>query len=89
MSTFQLTLNGTNRSARLSETEDTGAKSNLWGLECFRKAGFKQRDLKQVIVKIRTANNYLINIIGVFWSNLQWTITKQQKYEQYLHRVRK
>lgn len=45
---------------------DTGAQSNLWGLQDFIKAGFSQSELKPVQLDVRAANRNPIKIIGAF-----------------------
>ena len=45
---------------------DTGAQSNLWGLQDFIAAGFKLSDLESVRMDVRAANKNPINIVGGF-----------------------
>ena len=45
---------------------DTGAQSNLWGLQDFLNAGFSPSDLKPVQLDVRAANKNPIQIIGAF-----------------------
>ena len=45
---------------------DSGAQTNLWGLDGFKEAGFELSDLKPVVVKIRAANKNPIKILGAF-----------------------
>ena len=63
---FNLSMKGVDRSVCISGVADTGAQSNLWGLEGFEKAGFRQSDLLKVNVTIRAANKHPVNILGAF-----------------------
>ncbi len=45
---------------------DTGAQSNLWGLQDFQEAGHSLDDLRPVSLNIRAANRNPINVIGAF-----------------------
>ena len=67
--TFDLSMRGVNRLVTISGIADTGAQSNLWGWEDFRKAGFRREDLQKVNVKIRAANKNRVNILGAFVAN--------------------
>ena len=52
---------------------DTGAQSNLWGLEDFKKAGFLPDYLSPVSVSIHAANKNPINVIGAFTGKFEGT----------------
>ena len=45
---------------------DTGAQTNVWGLEDFQMAGFSVGDLRPSSMKIRAANSNPMNIVGQF-----------------------
>ncbi len=45
---------------------DTGAQSNVWGLEDFKAAGFLVKNLKPSNAKIRAANASQMSIVGQF-----------------------
>ena len=61
---FYITLEGMDYSIPIEGIADTGAQSNLWGWDDFRKAGFKRQDLQTVRITIRAANKHPINILG-------------------------
>ncbi|MEL6802396.1 MAG: reverse transcriptase domain-containing protein, partial [Bacteroidota bacterium] len=45
---------------------DTGAQSNLWGLQDFQNHGFKREHLRSVDLKLSAANKNPLNVIGGF-----------------------
>ena len=50
---------------------DSGAMSNLWGLQQYLQSGYKKSDLKVVNMNIRAANKNRINIVGAFEAMLE------------------
>ena len=52
--------------ASVEAIADTGAQTNVWGLEEFLKAGFAVGDLRPSSMKIRAANASQMNIVGQF-----------------------
>ena len=63
----------TNRSVPVNCIVDSGAQSNLWGLEEFERCGFSVQDLKPVQLKISAANNHPLLIAGAFKAELKGT----------------
>ena len=52
--------------AAVKAIADTGAQSNVWGLDDFLKAGFLVKDLQPSTLKIRAANAVQMNLVGQF-----------------------
>ena len=52
--------------ASIEAIADTGAQTNVWGLEDFQMAGFSVGDLRPSSLKIRAANASQMNIVGQF-----------------------
>ena len=52
---------------------DTGAQTNLWFVDEFLKAGFKQSSLQRPLVKVCAVNQEAMNIIGSFNATIQGT----------------
>ena len=52
--------------ATVEAIADTGAQSNVWGLQDFKNAGFAVKDLHPSTLKIRAANTNPMTIIGQF-----------------------
>ena len=63
---FQLRDENNYRRVAVTGVADTGAQSNLWGLAEFEAAGFSQRNLNPVSVRVNAANDNPINIVGAF-----------------------
>ena len=68
---FKLTLvdhrqSRVNQPVTIDGIADTGAQSNLWGLQNFQEAGYSLNDLRPVSLNIRAANKNPINVIGAF-----------------------
>ena len=66
---FRVTLANSKRGndqpeAMISGVVDSGAMSNLWGLQNFIECGFLESDLMRVNMDIRAANKNPINIVG-------------------------
>jgi hypothetical protein len=66
--TFNISIAGREQSrpVTVEGIADTGAQSNLWGLQDFQEAGFSAGDLRPVTLNIRAANKNPINVVGAF-----------------------
>ena len=51
---------------RVSGIADTGAQSNLWGLDDFRKSGLSKDILRKSDVQIKSVDRSSMNIVGYF-----------------------
>ena len=52
--------------ATVEAVADTGAQSNLWGLDGFKRAGLDVSELSSASIRITSANRNPINVIGSF-----------------------
>ena len=68
---FKLLHRNTGRKVSVSGVADTGAQSNLWGLEDFKRMGFTERDLRSVCLRISAANKLPLKINGAFNASLE------------------
>ena len=68
---FKLIHKETGRQATVSGVADTGAQSNLWGLDDFKQKGFREADLKSVRLQISAANKLPLKIIGAFRAQIK------------------
>ena len=68
---FKLTHVKTQHTAEVSGVADTGAQSNLWGLQDFKNKGFNVKDLAPVTQRISAANNHPLYIVGAFEAHFE------------------
>ena len=59
------------QSAEVSAIADTGAQSNLWGLQDFLDSGFQVADLQKATLNICAANKQQLNVVGGFDARLE------------------
>ena len=62
-----------NKQVTVNCIADSGAQSNLWGFDEFKRSGFSARDLEPVRLTISAANNHPLKIIGAFRAELKGT----------------
>ena len=62
------------RCSPVNAIADTGAQSNVWGLEDFKAAGFLVKNLKPSNAKIRAANASQMSIVGQFKGLIKGTM---------------
>ena len=56
--------------ATIDAIADSGAQSNLWGLQKYIDSGFRKEDLLEVKTSLSAANKSSIRICGAFFSNI-------------------
>ena len=57
--------------ATVQAIADTGAQSNLWSLEGFKRAGFNESELQNTSIRLTAANKDPIRVIGSFEAYFQ------------------
>ena len=57
--------------ANVRAIADTGAQSNLWGLEDFKRAGFSELELRNTSISLTAANKNPISVRGEFAGHFQ------------------